>query len=129
MKNQNHPNVFGVVLAVAIVAASLLAGCGKLRSWYEARKQPANVHSVTLSWIASASSVEGYNVYRSTPPGAPTRLTVRLVPGTRYTDTTVEPGRTYSYYVTAVDFSAVESVPSEKITTTVPGSPAAQPQK
>ena len=128
MKTQNHSNILRAILALAIASASLLAGCGKLRNWYESRKQPANPHSVSLSWIASLSYVEGYNVYRSTPPGAATRLTVRLVPGTRYTDTTVEPGRTYSYYVTAVDFSAVESVPSEKITTTVPGSPAALPR-
>jgi len=128
MKTPSHPNILRASLVLAIAAASLLSGCGKLRNWYESRKQAANPHSVTLSWIASASSVEGYNVYRSTPPAAATRLTVRLVPGTRYTDTTVEPGRTYSYYVTAVDFGAVESLPSEKITTTVPGTPAAPPQ-
>ena len=128
MKTRSHPNILRAFIGLAIAASSLLSGCGKLRSWYESRKQAANPHSVTLSWIASASSVEGYNIYRATPPGVATRLTVRLVPGTRYTDTTVEPGRTYTYYVTAVDFSAVESLPSDKITTTVPGSPAAQPQ-
>ena len=112
------------VLLLSCALLTLLGGCGKLRTWYESRKEPANLHSVTIAWTASPSPVEGYNVYRAAPGGAAARITVRLVPGTRYTDTAVEPGRTYTYYVTSVDFNGTESTPSEKITVTVPGAAA-----
>jgi fibronectin type 3 domain-containing protein len=112
-------------LLLSVTFVTLLSGCGKLRTWYESRKAPANLHSVTVAWTASASAVEGYNVYRAAPGGNPARITVRLVPGTRYTDTTVEPGHTYTYYVTSVGFNGTESTPSEEITVTVPGTAAA----
>jgi hypothetical protein len=112
------------VLLLSCAFLTLLGSCGKLRTWYESRKEPPNLHSVTIAWSASPSSVEGYNVYRAAPGGTPARITVRLVPGIRYTDTTVEPGHTYTYYVTSVDFNGTESTPSEKITVTVPGAAA-----
>jgi fibronectin type 3 domain-containing protein len=112
------------VLLLFFAFLTPLGGCGKIRSWYESRTAPANLHSVSISWTASPSSVEGYNVYRAAEGGTPTRITVRLVPGTRYTDATVDAGHTYTYYVTSVDFKGTESIPSEKITVAVPGSAA-----
>jgi fibronectin type 3 domain-containing protein len=103
------------------VALSLLAGCGKLRRWYNsAQKEQDNPHSVTIAWAASNSQVAGYNVYRSSPPSGPVRLTVRIVSGTQYIDKTVEAGRTYTYSVTSVDFKGIESIASKDITVTVP---------
>jgi fibronectin type 3 domain-containing protein len=100
---------------------SLLAGCGKkLIGEAQSPTAPVNPHSVTINWTASKSPVAGYNVYRASPPGAPIKLTVRIVSETQYIDRTVEAGRTYSYTVTAVDFNGLESKPSANITVTVP---------
>lgn len=101
-------------------ALSFLSGCGRLRSWYDSRNEPKNPHSVTITWIASTSPVAGYNVYRESQTGGYVKLTLQIVPGTQYTDKYVEGGQTYSYYVTSVDPSGVESKPSAKITVTVP---------
>ena len=106
---------------------SLLAGSGTLRGLH-AQKGSDNPHSVTISWMASTSHVAGYNVYRSSPPGVPVKLTIKPVSGTQYTDKTVEAGHTYLYSVTSVDFKGIESKPSSNVTVTVPES-AAPPAK
>jgi hypothetical protein len=55
-----------------------------------------------LSWTASADSVVGYHVYRSTSMAVPfTRLTSAAVSGTTFTDTTASSG-SYIYMVRAV---------------------------
>ena len=106
---------------VSFVALSVLAGCGqKLSGDTQKPAEPANPHSVTINWTASPSPVAGYNVYRSSGSASPVRLTNGIVSGTQYTDRTVEAGKTYSYYVTSVDFKGIESKPSGKITATVP---------
>ncbi len=81
-------------------------------------------HSVALTWSASKSSgVVGYNVYRGTTSGGPyTKLTPSAIPETRYTDTSVEAGRTYYYVVTSVESSGVESSHSNQASATVPAS-------
>ncbi len=67
-------------------------------------------HRVALSWSPSPSTVIGYNVYRGTQTGGPyTRLNASVQAGTTYSDTTVLPGTTYFYVVTAVDSSSQES--------------------
>jgi len=103
----------------SFVALWFFAGCGKLRSG-NTQKESDNPHSVTITWTASKSQVEGYNVYRESQPSGLVKLTTRVVSGAQYTDRTVEAGHTYSYYVTSVDFKGMESSPSEKITVTVP---------
>ena len=104
-----------------LAALLLLAGCGKLRNWYEARMESRIPHSVTITWSAGNPPVAGYNVYREgQSSGNAIKLTVRLVEGTQYTDNTVQGGRIYSYYVTSVDFKGLESKPSARITVTVP---------
>jgi serine protease len=73
---------------------------------------------VPLSWTASTSSgVTGYRVYRD---AATSPLNSTPVTGTTYTDTTVAPGTTYSYTVTAVDGSGHESVRSTARSVTTP---------
>jgi fibronectin type 3 domain-containing protein len=79
-------------------------------------------HSVALSWMASSSEVNGYNVYRGTTSSGPysTKLNSSLVPSVGYSDSTVTSGTTYYYVVTAVDSNNVESVDSNQATAIVP---------
>jgi len=81
-------------------------------------------HSVALTWSASKSSgVIGYHVYRGSTSGGPyTKLTPAAISETRYTDTSVEAGRTYYYVVTSVDSDGLESSHSNQASATVPGS-------
>jgi fibronectin type 3 domain-containing protein len=80
-------------------------------------------HSVALSWIASTSTVAGYNAYRGNQSGGPyTKLNSSLVTTTAYTDSTVQAGQTYFYVATAVTSSGVESVYSNAAQATLPSS-------
>jgi hypothetical protein len=80
-----------------------------------------NSHSVSLSWVASTSTVAGYNAYRGTTPGGPyTKLNSSLATGTSYEDATVLAGQTYYYVVTAVDASNNSSVYSNQAQAVVP---------
>jgi len=79
------------------------------------------VHSATLSWTASTSTVTGYNVYRGTVSGGPyTKINSLLVAAVTYTDSTVQSGTTYYYVMTAVDSSGNESVFSNQVTAAIP---------
>jgi hypothetical protein len=68
--------------------------------------------------------IAGYNIYRSTDPNLPkeqwTKLNQSLLTRTTYHDERVEPGKTYFYYLTAVDKSGNVSAPSEVGSETVP---------
>jgi len=80
-------------------------------------------HEVDLSWDAPVSSddpVAGYNVYRST--GSDPFVLINLSPDLAvvYVDSVVVSGASYSYFVTSVDSSGVESVASNQITVTIP---------
>jgi len=84
---------------------------------------PPSAHAVTLNWVASASVVVGYNVYRAAQAGGPyTKLNSSpIVPASYgYTDSKVQAGQTYFYVVTAVDGNAVESVFSIEVLAAVP---------
>ncbi|HLJ23135.1 MAG TPA: fibronectin type III domain-containing protein [Candidatus Acidoferrales bacterium] len=105
---------------LSLLALPLFSGCGYLTRWYNGRPGPPNPHSVTLTWTASPSPIQGYYVYRTASTGAPVRLNVRVVEGTQYTDHTVAAGQTYDYYVTSVDVKGVESAPSAHMTVSVP---------
>jgi fibronectin type 3 domain-containing protein len=80
--------------------------------------------AVRLAWSPSAEEdTAGYQVYRASPPGEPyVRLTPVALTTTVFTDRAVEPGRTYSYVVTAVDRARRpnESARSNEVTATVP---------
>jgi hypothetical protein len=68
--------------------------------------------------------VAGYNVYRSTDPDLPperwTKLNGELLTRTTFQDETVEAGRRYYYYITAVDANGNVSRPSVVVSETVP---------
>jgi len=63
------------------------------------------------------TDIAGYNIYRSTDPNLPkqnwTKLNQALLTRTTYQDDRVEPGKTYYYYITAVDKAGNVSAPSE----------------
>jgi Abnormal spindle-like microcephaly-assoc'd, ASPM-SPD-2-Hydin/Cep192 domain 4/HYDIN/CFA65/VesB-like, Ig-like domain len=73
----------------------------------------APVHSVQLTWIASATGdVTSYNVYRavfSSSCGTYSNIGATVAPTTTFTDNNVTDGTTYCYATTAVDPSG-ESV-------------------
>ena len=78
-------------------------------------------HHVDLSWSASASTVSGYNIYRSTTSGGGyVKLNSSLNVGTGYTDNSVVAGSTYFYVTTAVDSSGTESSYSNQVQTIIP---------
>lgn len=99
-------------------------------------KAQAAQHSVILTWTAPAAqagiTISGYNVYRVTSPGTeimgqhPTFP--NIVPGTTFTDTTVNAGEVWYYVVTSwcqscangSGGSGTESVFSNEVKATVP---------
>jgi fibronectin type 3 domain-containing protein len=81
----------------------------------------AVTHSVTLTWTASASTVSGYNVYKSSVSGGPyAKVNSTLVVATTYVDSAVSSGQIYYYVVTSVDSTGVESAYSAEVSATVP---------
>jgi HYDIN/CFA65/VesB family protein/centrosomal CEP192-like protein len=77
-----------------------------------------STHTAALSWMDSATTVAGYNVYRSITTGGPyaSKLTASPVTSTQFTDSGLQSGQTYFYVVTAVDSNGVESVNSNQAT-------------
>jgi len=83
----------------------------------------ALAHSVDLTWDASTStSLQGYNVYRSTVSGGPyTKISATVLPSTLlFTDTTPVSGKQYFYIVTALSTSGAESAASVEAAVTIP---------
>ncbi len=83
---------------------------------------------VELSWEAvNTDDLEGYNVYRATSPiddvDGRSSKNEAPVAETSYADSTVEPGTTYQYVVTAVDTASNESAPSDPVQKTLVGPP------
>jgi hypothetical protein len=116
-------NGWGKVLlfAVACFLAIMASGCRRNKT--EPAAQSPVAHSVALRWNAPVSSpdtVAGYNIYRATGGGSFVRINSSPDSNVTYTDLAVTSGVTYSYWVTSVDFSGVESVPSNQITVTIP---------
>ena len=80
---------------------------------------------ISLFWAANSEpDLAGYIVFRSPDPNLPkekwTRLTRTLYTKTTFTDENVETGKTYYYYVVAVDNAGNVSNPSQVVTDTVP---------
>ena len=80
---------------------------------------------ISMFWPANPEpDVAGYYLYRSTDPNLSkekwTKLTPTLHTKTTFTDENVEAGKTYYYYVTAVDNAGNVSPPSEVVSETVP---------
>ena len=84
-------------------------------------RSTGTAHTVKLKWQASSSQVAGYNVYRSaTPARNYVRINSSPVPGTTFTDNTVESGLTYYYMTRAVDALGRESVNSNEASAVIP---------
>ena len=70
------------------------------------------------------TDIAGYNIYRSTDPNLPkpnwTKLNQDLLTRTNFRDDKVESGKTYYYYIVAVDNAGNVSQPSDVASETVP---------
>lgn len=78
-------------------------------------------HLVTLNWVASTSTVAGYNVYRGTMSGGPySKINSALINGLTFTDSAVSSGTTYYYVVTAVAADGTESLFSNQSQAVIP---------
>ena len=80
---------------------------------------------LALFWAANPEpDVAGYLLYRSTDQNLPKNRWTLLTPAaytkTTFTDQNVETGKTYYYYVVAVDNAGNKSEPSEVVSETVP---------
>ena len=103
--------------SLATPASVSVAGAGVMTNSGSPSPAPAQ-HSVVLSWGPSASSVNGYRVYRDGGSGY-TPLS-SITPELTYTDASVVSGSTYRYVVTAVDSSGDESPYSNEATAVIP---------
>lgn len=114
-----------LLVLVAVASCLFLTGCvagvqpdGSSSS---SSSSSSGSHAVTLSWAPSVSAVAGYNAYRAVLVSGPfVRLNSSLILATKYVDKTVLSGKTYYYVTTAVDFSGVESLPSNVSMVTIP---------
>ena len=83
----------------------------------------STAYAVDLTWGAPASStdpVAGYNVYRSANGGGYQLLNASVNAPTSYSDSTVQSGTSYQYYVESVDAQGNQSTPSNTWSVTVP---------
>jgi hypothetical protein len=82
-----------------------------------AAPEPASARLAIFFAANKEPDIAGYNLYRSTNPDLPkqnwTKLNQTLLTRTTFQDDRVEPGRTYYYYVVAVDKTGNVSPPSE----------------
>jgi predicted phage tail protein len=82
-----------------------------------AAPEPSSARLAIFFAANKESDIAGYNLYRSTDPDLPkqnwTKLNQALLTRTTYQDDRVEPGKTYYYYVMAVDKAGNVSPPSE----------------
>jgi predicted phage tail protein len=82
-----------------------------------AAPEPSSARLAIFFAANKETDIAGYNIYRSTDPDLPkanwTKLNQALLTRTTYQDDKVETGKTYYYYVTAVDKAGNVSPPSE----------------
>jgi predicted phage tail protein len=82
-----------------------------------AAPEPSSARLAIFFAANKEPDIAGYNIYRSTDPDLPkqnwTKLNQTLLTRTTYQDDKVESGKTYYYYVTAVDKAGNVSPPSE----------------
>ena len=73
-------------------------------------------NATELLWKPNTElDLAGYHVYRRQSPASFQRLNQRILPTPIYRDTSVEPGQSYQYGVTAVDLQGNESLYSETV--------------
>ncbi|MBZ5539491.1 MAG: choice-of-anchor D domain-containing protein [Acidobacteriia bacterium] len=116
-----QPPVVGTLKGTLTLASSSISPSLSMALTGAGITASATSHSVKLSWNASASTVNGYYVYRGGSLNGPfTRLTASLLAGLSYTDSTVVSGNSYTYYVTAVNGAGQESAPSNATSAIIP---------
>jgi predicted phage tail protein len=133
---------FGVAYAYFVRAVSLGTGGGRVESLDSnvATITPVDVYppsapiSITIAAAPgrlslffpanTESDIAGYNLYRSLDKDLPkeqwVKLNGELLTRTTYQDDKVESGKTYYYYLTAVDTTGNVSPPSDVVSETVP---------
>src|SRR5690606_15266444 len=75
--------------------------------------------AISLSWTANTDAdLAGYRIYRNTTNNFATASQVAELTATRFVDVNVEIGTTYYYWVTAIDRTGNESLPSASVTAT-----------
>jgi hypothetical protein len=122
-----HPTVTGnsaATLAANIPSLSSplkLAVSGSATSASVASPPPSSIHSVTLDWNPSSSSVAGYHIYRGGQSGGPYgRINNSIVNSLDYRDANVQSGSHYFYVVTAQSTDGVESPFSNEVSADIP---------
>jgi len=76
---------------------------------------------VDLIWApVTSADLAGYNIYRREANGAAVKMNSELVKAPAYRDSSVAPGATYFYSVSATDVRGNESAKSEEASETVP---------
>jgi predicted phage tail protein len=82
-----------------------------------AAPEPSSARLAIFFAANKETDIAGYNIYRSTDPDLPkqnwTKLNQSLLTRTTYQDDKVESGKTYYYYIVAVDRAGNVSPPSE----------------
>lgn len=82
-----------------------------------AAPEPASARLAIFFAANKETDIDGYNIYRATDPDLPkqnwTKLNQSLLTRTTYQDDKVESGKTYYYYIVAVDKAGNISPPSE----------------
>ena len=82
-----------------------------------AAPEPSSARLAIFFAANKETDIAGYNIYRSTDPDLPkpnwTKLNATLLTRTTYQDDKVESGKTYYYYIVAVDKAGNVSPPSE----------------
>ena len=111
-----------VPASTAVRSATLILTDSAANSPQTISLSATGIHDVILTWVASISSgVIGYYVYRGTASGkeSGTPFNASPVNAVFYVDTTVVPGVTYYYVVTATNGSK-QSVASNEASKAVP---------
>ena len=82
-----------------------------------AAPEPSSARLAIFFAANKETDIAGYNIYRSTDPDLAkpnwTKLNATLLTRTTFQDDKVESGKTYYYYVIAVDKTGNSSQPSE----------------
>lgn len=119
-----NPTVTGTVTGQLTIKSTSTSNPTVFVSLSGTGSSSTSQHQVSLAWSPPSGSsppVAGYRIYRAT--GSSTSFTLlnsALDTSPSYVDSAVQSGQSYTYYVTSVSSTGVESSPSAKATTTVP---------
>jgi hypothetical protein len=116
------PTVTGTATGAVILSTN--ASSGGTATISLSANGVAKSYTVSLTWSAPTNStdpVAGYNVYRATGTSTSYQLLNTSVDTqTAYTDSNVQNGTSYSYYVESVDAQGNQSIPSNIFTASIP---------